>query len=80
MQQKGDMARDAVTEKYILGMRILMLGYEHALKHVSDSDEGGIREHFDRFRQMAAKAAASTVLALADYLPRIVGIGAQEVE
>jgi hypothetical protein len=28
---RGDIARDVVTEKYILGMRILMLGYEHAL-------------------------------------------------
>lgn len=28
MGARGDIARDVVTEKYILGMRILMLGYE----------------------------------------------------
>lgn len=80
MQQKGDLARDAVTSKYILGMRILMLGYEHALKSISGEDENGIREYFDRFRVMAAKAASSTVLALADYLPRIVASAPQEAE
>jgi len=80
MQQKGDLARDAVTSKYILGMRILMLGYEHALKSVSSADENGIREHFDRFRVMAAKAASATVLALADYLPRIVANAPQDAE
>src|SRR5262249_54396983 len=32
MQARGDVARDVMTEKYVLGMRILMLGYEHALR------------------------------------------------
>jgi hypothetical protein len=32
MNARGDVARDVMTEKYILGMRILMLGYEHALR------------------------------------------------
>ena len=33
---RGDIARDVVTEKYILGMRILMLGYEHALRTIKE--------------------------------------------
>lgn len=81
MQQKGDLARDTVTEKYILGMRILMLGYEHSIKALQDRvGESDIREHLDDFRKMAAKAAASTVLALAENLPRIVGSAPQEAE
>lgn len=80
MQQKGDVAKDAVTEKYILGMRILMLGYEHSIKTLQDRVGDGIREYLDDFRKMAAKAAASTVLALAENLPKIVSSGPQEAE
>jgi hypothetical protein len=72
---RGDVARDVVTEKYILGMRILMLGYEHALKIVKEmkgSQEKGIAEFQDDFRRMAARGASSTVLALAENLPKIV--------
>jgi hypothetical protein len=79
-QKRGDVARDAVTEKYILGMRILMLGYEHAIRTLQDRMEEGMGEYLDKFREMAAKAAASTVLALAENLPRIVDSGAQDVE
>jgi hypothetical protein len=71
-QQRGDIARDVVTEKYILGMRILMLGYEHALRVMKESSGEGIGEFTDEFRRMAARGAASTVLALAENLPRIV--------
>lgn len=80
MQQKGDIAKDAVTEKYILGMRILMLGYEHSIKSLQEHSNDGIREHLDSFRRMAAKAAAATVLALAENLPKIVSSGPQEAE
>lgn len=79
-QQRGDVARDAVTEKYILGMRILMLGYEHSIRTLTESAPEGIREHFDEFRRMSAKAAAATVLALAENLPRIVDSGITETE
>lgn len=71
-QTHGDIAKDVVTEKYILGMRILMLGYEHALNILKNTDGTGIAEFFDEFRRMAARGAASTVLALAENLPRIV--------
>jgi hypothetical protein len=75
LQQRGDVARDVVTEKYILGMRILMLGYEHAFRAMNEAKGGnghGIAEFADNFRRMAARGAASTVLALAENLPKIV--------
>ncbi len=67
-------ARDVVTEKYILGMRILLLGAEHAIKSIQAAKErdDGIGEYLDEFRRMAARGAASTVLALAENLPKIV--------
>ncbi|QKC89478.1 hypothetical protein EB230_14415 [Mesorhizobium sp. NZP2234] len=67
-------ARDVVTEKYILGMRILLLGAEHAIKSMQASKEkdDGIGEYLDEFRRVAARGAASTVLALAENLPKIV--------
>jgi hypothetical protein len=71
-QQRGDIAREVVTEKYILGMRILMLGYEHALRVMKEASTEGIGEFLDEFRRMAARGAASTVLALAENLPKIV--------
>lgn len=71
-QQRGDLAREVVTEKYILGMLILMLGYEHAMRAMQALNPQGLSEFQDEFRRMAARAAASTVLALAENLPRIV--------
>jgi hypothetical protein len=67
--------RDVVTEKYILGMRIMLMGYEHALRTLKAARNGngaGIAEFQDDFRRMAARGAASTVLALAENLPKIV--------
>ena len=75
LQQRGDVAREVVTEKYILGMRILMLGCEHALRSLQDGNGGdseGAAEYYDDFRRMAARGSASTVLALAENLPKIV--------
>ena len=83
----GDIARDVVTEKYILGMRILMLGYEHALRATMNSNAAGangMAEFQDNFRRMAARGAASTVLALAENLPKIIDkstiVAGQDVE
>lgn len=72
---RGDVARDVLTEKYILGMRILMLGYEHALRAIKElkGQAGvGMAEFQDDFRRMAARGAASTVLALSENLPKII--------
>jgi hypothetical protein len=66
-------ARDVVTEKFILGMRILLLGCEHALRSMRDTKgNDSMAEFYDDFRRMAARGAASTVLALAENLPKIV--------
>ena len=87
MTARGDIARDVVTEKYVLGMRILMLGYEHALRTLKElkKDSGeGLAEFQDDFRRMAARGAAATVLALAENLPKIIDkasiTAAQDVE
>jgi hypothetical protein len=72
MQTRGDIAKDVMTEKYVLGMRILMLGYEHAWQVLKGATGNGIAEYSDDFRRMAARGAASTVLALAENLPKIV--------
>lgn len=72
-EQRSQISKDVVTEKYILGMRILLLGYEHALRAKGDTvSSDGISEFYDEFRRMAARGAASTVLSLAEVLPKIV--------
>lgn len=74
-QQRGQVAKDVVTEKYILGMRILMLGFEHAFRSTQTAQadrKNGFAEFAEEFRRMAARGAASTVLALAENLPKIV--------
>ncbi len=86
LSQRGEVSRDVVTEKYILGMRILLLGYQHAFNSIQKStgtEGNGISEYADEFRRTAARAAASTVLALAENLPKIVDASSmqgQEVE
>jgi hypothetical protein len=74
-QQRTDIARDAITDKYVLGMRIMMLGFEHAYQKQSP-ESNGVSEFADDFRRMAARGAASTVLALAENLPKIVDTSA----
>jgi hypothetical protein len=74
LSQHG-VAREVVTEKFILGMRIVLLGYEHAFKSLQKAkgnEMNGIAEYADDFRRMAARGAASTILALAENLPKIV--------
>ena len=83
VSQHGDIARDVVTEKFILGMRITLMGYEHAyrsLKKARGVDSSGLDEFADDFRRMAARGAASTVLALAENLPKIVDASSVQSE
>ena len=78
LQQRDGVAREVVSEKYILGMRILMLGYEQALQALQafhalqegNNEVESIAEFTDNFRRIAARGAASTVLALAENLQR----------
>ncbi|MGE0666891.1 MAG: hypothetical protein AB7O49_10080 [Sphingomonadales bacterium] len=81
--QHGSVAREVVTEKYILGMRIVLLGYEHAFRSIQKakgSEAEGLAEYADDFRRMAARGAASTVLALAENLPKIVDASSVQVD
>jgi hypothetical protein len=79
-QARGDVAKEAITEKYILGMRILMLGLEHSINMTKERMPEGMGEHLDEFRKMSAKAAAAVVLALAENLPKLVDAGPSDVE
>lgn len=71
--QKSNADKKMVSEKYILGMRILMLGLEHALS-VASGDTKNKSEEFEEFkeefRRMSAKGAAMVVLTLCDQLPK----------
>jgi len=72
-RQRGDAARDVVSQKYIIGMRLLMLGLEHALNAALSNGAKGtpLEECEDQFRMLSAKGAATTVLAVADHLPKL---------
>lgn len=71
--QRGDVAKDAVSQKYIIGMRLLLLGIEHALSQANGdgTQEVKLVDVVDEVRRLAARGAASTVLAVADHLPKI---------
>ena len=71
--QKNDADKKAASKKYILGMLILMLGLEHALKHMSDEKRQKFQEHDfeDDFRRITAKGASIVILTLCDRLPKI---------
>ena len=66
--QKGEGDRAAVTQKYILGMRIALLGMEHSLASKTSDEENGFDE--DQFRRLAAKGAAAVIMTLCDQLPK----------
>lgn len=71
--QRGDVSKDTVSQKYIIGMRLLLLGIEHALSQAKGNGEGEEKlvDVVDEIRRLAARGAASTVLAVADHLPKI---------
>ncbi|MCG8625994.1 MAG: hypothetical protein MJE68_28855 [Proteobacteria bacterium] len=76
-QQKDAIARQVVTEKYILGMLVFMLAFERALKTQESADAdsaNGRGAEFDEeaFRRMAVKAAATTILIVSETLPKVI--------
>ncbi|MGY8962992.1 MAG: hypothetical protein ACKVKT_05495, partial [Rhodospirillales bacterium] len=84
-QAKGRVAEQVITEKYILGMRVLMLGLEQAYRQLKtklkdEESAAGLQEYVDVFRRMASQGAASTVLALAQNLPKIVDKSATTID
>jgi hypothetical protein len=76
-------ATDTATSNFvdIVGLHLAVsrapdgpVGYEHALrtpKELKGEKENGIAEFQDDFRRMAARGSVSTVLALAENLPKI---------
>lgn len=63
--QKTEARQTAVSQKYILGMRILMLGLERAIE---EAEKDGAVEG-DKLRWVATKGVASVVLSVCDLLP-----------
>ena len=68
--QRGQIAKDSVSQKYILGMRVFMLGVERALNGQGGNGDSDFDP--DKFRKIAAKGAATTMLTLSDHLPKII--------
>ena len=66
--QRGSLLKDGITQKYILGMRVFLLGIERALATMDDDEDFDQ----DRFRRLAAKGASSTMLTLSDHLPKVI--------
>ena len=64
--QKGEGDKSKVSNKYILSMRILMLGLEYALA----SSAEGMGDKEDEYRRMVAKGAAAVALTVCDGLPK----------
>ena len=63
-QKSADRAKS--LQKYIMSMRILLLGLESALSSKQDSENDA-----DDFRRMAAKGAASVAMTVCDALPKM---------
>ncbi len=77
--------RDLMTQKYITGMRLLMLGFENSrmsvLKLLQESgDDKAFSDVVDEFREAAARGAASVVLWLTDQLPKVIELPEDSVE
>lgn len=72
-KQKDLNTRMVITMKFIMGMLLSMIGSEKALRELMKTDDG-LFEFEDRFRMLAAKGAASTVLALSEKLSQIIDI------
>lgn len=82
---KSNTARDLLSQKYITGMRLFMLGFENSRQNVLAARNGGngdarIDDVIDDFRAIAARGAASVVLWLTDQLPRVIDLPDETVE
>lgn len=62
--------RASASKKYIMSMRILLLGLEHALSS-HEGEQKDEDDYDDRFRRMAAKGAASVAMTVCDHLPKV---------
>lgn len=85
IRAKSDMMRDLLSQKYITGMRLFMLGFENSLQkftHEKDDGPSGVdfEDAKDDYRAIAARGAASVVLWLTDQLPKIIDQQDDDVE
>ena len=82
---KSDAARDLISQKYITGMRLFLLGFENSRRNVTaalGNENGKARfdDMIDDFRAIAARGAASVVLWLTDQLPKVIDLPDETVE
>jgi hypothetical protein len=73
-KKKKDIEKKKIDEQYILGMRILMLGYENAFNKRCEDNldlKENMADHQDEFRRMTARGAASTVLTIIKNFPEL---------
>ncbi len=82
---KSDAARDLISQKYITGMRLFLLGFENSRRNVSEAlgtENGNAKfdDVIDDFRAIAARGAASVVLWLTDQLPKVIDLPDETVE
>ena len=71
-QQTTEISKNVITEKFILGMLITMLGFEKALDKELLKQNQNLDDFSDDFRKLAASGAASVILTMVDILPKIV--------
>nr|MCA8836032.1 hypothetical protein [Pseudomonadota bacterium] len=72
MAKHSEVEKDTLSQKYILGMRLLMFGFERALQDKKDTeDSSSVADFEDNFRTMAAKGAATTILSLIEGLAKV---------
>jgi len=74
--KKTDVAKRTAKEKFILGMRLLMLGLEQALN--PDPHQERSKMDDDDYRRMAARGGAYVVLTLCEELPKVFDISGNQ--
>ncbi len=85
LRAKSDAARNLLSQKYITGMRLFLLGFENSRQSVAAAlgNENGSTKFddvIDDFRAIAAHGAASVVLWLTDQLPKVIDLPDDVVE
>ena len=85
LRAKSDVARDLISQKYITGMRLFLLGFENSRRNVAaalGTENGNAKfdDVIDDFRAIAARGAASVVLWLTDQLPKVIDLPDEAVE
>ena len=85
LRARSETAKDLLSQKYVTGMRLFLLGFENSrinvLKALKEGENVEVfNDMVDEFRGIAARAAASVVLWLTDQLPKIIDLPEETVE